>query len=206
MTRCLSCRANIPNLSTISAIRALAQFGTSAVRAHELSSFGATFKYMQDKFVDFSFSEFHPGAGLGEFVDGIRNEDVTRLSFKDGSLDLITSNGVMEHVPEDILGFRECARVLKPGGALIFTVPLYDTEQTEKLAELDEAGAIRWLGTPEYHDSRLGGPLSAPAFWRHSRNDICERVRDSGFSSVTLRPVMLASIQGHPDYAVIALK
>jgi SAM-dependent methyltransferase len=161
---------------------------------------------MQNTFDDFSFSEFFPDAVPGECVDGVRNEDVTNLSFEDNHLDLITSNGVMEHVPEDILGFKECARVLKPNGFLIFTVPLYDTEHTIKLAELDEAGQIKWLGTPEYHDSRLGGPLSAPAFWRHSQNDICDRVRKCGFSSVSLHPVMLTAIQGRPDYAVVAVK
>jgi SAM-dependent methyltransferase len=206
LTRCLSCRANIPNLATTAAIRSLKPLDDRSLKAHELSSFGATFKFMQARYAGFTFSEFFPHVAGGDYVDGVRNEDVTKLSFPDNHLSLITSNGVMEHVPQDEIGYAECARVLKPGGFLIFTVPLYDTEHSVKLAELDAAGEIRWLGTPEYHDSRLGGPLSAPAFWRHSRNDICERVRKCGFSDVYLYPVMLTPVQGHPDYAIVAVK
>src|SRR6185436_15955201 len=118
--------------------------------------------------------------------DGIRNEDVQQLTFADESFDVVTSNQVFEHVPDDRRGYAECLRVLKPGGALIFTVPLYDTPHSETIARLAPDGRIEWLGTPEFHDSRLGGPKSAPAFHRHSLHDIADRVRGTGFARVTV--------------------
>ena len=47
----------------------------------------------------------------------------TRLPFEDASFDLITMLAVLEHLdhPEAIL--RECARILRPGGGLLLTVP-----------------------------------------------------------------------------------
>jgi ubiquinone/menaquinone biosynthesis C-methylase UbiE len=71
-------------------------------------------------------------------VDLIVNQDVQKLTYENDSFDVITSNQVFEHVPNDIQGFSECFRVLrKGGGALIFTVPLYDTPSTIRKAMLN---------------------------------------------------------------------
>ena len=45
------------------------------------------------------------------------------LTFPDESFDLVISQDVMEHVPDPSRAFAEIARVLKPGGSHIFTVP-----------------------------------------------------------------------------------
>jgi SAM-dependent methyltransferase len=200
LTRCLGCKANVVTLSTVSVLRRL---GVSRMRAHEFSSFGATFQFLKKHCTNFTFSEYFPGKP--PVVNGIRNEDITNLTFPSNSFDLLTSNGVMEHVPEDIQGYRECHRILKPGGTLVFTVPLYDTPKSVKLASVNEDGIV-WHGTPEYHDSRLGGPFSAPTFWRHSWRDMCSRVRQIGFRSVELVDVILSPSQGEPSKVVKAVK
>jgi SAM-dependent methyltransferase len=175
----------------------------SRMRAHEFSSFGATFEFLKRHCTDFTYSEYFPGKSA--MVNGIRNEDVTNQTFASNSLDLLTSNGVMEHVPEDVQGYLECHRVLKPGGMLIFTVPLYDTPESIKLASLN-GKEIVWHGTPEYHDSRLGGPFTAPTFWRHSLRDMCGRVRQVGFRSVELVDVTLSKSHGEPSKVIKAVK
>lgn len=52
----------------------------------------------------------------GSTVCGVRHEDVSSLSFKDDSLDIIVSNDVFEHVPVPKDAFRESNRVLRTGG------------------------------------------------------------------------------------------
>jgi SAM-dependent methyltransferase len=194
------------NLSPVTVIER--HFGKvfSRKRAFEMSTYGATHDFLSKNFLHPTFSEYFPGKPLGVFVDGVRNEDATNLTFADESFDLVTSNQVFEHVEEDIHAYRECYRVLAPGGALIFTVPLYDTAVTEQLARSTESGELEWLQTPEYHDSRSGGPMSAPVFWRHSKHDIVGRVRRGGFQSVMIEEVRFVEGQEVAQPVVYARK
>ncbi len=54
---------------------------------------------------------------------GLRNEDLTRLTFPNESFDAILSFEVLEHIPDYCAAFRECARTLKPHGKMLFSVP-----------------------------------------------------------------------------------
>jgi SAM-dependent methyltransferase len=67
------------------------------------------------------FAPDQPSGSIGP--GGARREDITALSFPDASLDLIVSSDVLEHVPDLKAAFAEMARVLRPGGAHLFTVP-----------------------------------------------------------------------------------
>lgn len=203
MTRCLSCLANGTNLSLIPLIKRHSQ--SHVLRdVWEMSTFGATLSYLK-KHSDHVFeSEFFEGKQSGEIIDGILNQDVQQTSFADSSLDLITSNQVFEHVPDDIRGYAECFRILRPNGALLFTVPLYDLPATEKLAEIMN-GEITYFSEPEYHDSRSTGPETILTFWHHSKNDIAARVSSVGFH-VTVENVFVVASQSVPTQVIYAVK
>ncbi len=47
------------------------------------------------------------------------------LPFPDAEFDLIALLDTVEHIPDELGVFAECARVLKPGGVLLVTVPAY---------------------------------------------------------------------------------
>jgi SAM-dependent methyltransferase len=51
--------------------------------------------------------------------------DLALLPFPDGSFDGVTALDVLEHVPDDARALREIARVLRPGGVLVASVPAY---------------------------------------------------------------------------------
>ncbi len=55
----------------------------------------------------------------GSFVVG----DVRDLPFPDASFDFVYAGGVVEHFRESAVAVREMARVLRPGGRLLLTVP-----------------------------------------------------------------------------------
>lgn len=206
LTRCVSCRATVTGLSVVAALRSIHGEAVARLRAYELSSYGAAFAFLRAHAAELSFSEYFPGEAPGAAVDGIRNEDAQALTFPAERFDLVTSNQVFEHVPDDLRAFSECCRVLRPGGSLLFAVPLYDYPATRRLAALNADGTIAWLGEREFHDSRLGGPDSAPTFWRHSRHDIAARVAEGGFSKVEILDIVVTPLQGEPSPVVHAVK
>ena len=71
-----------------------------------------------------SCSEYDPGSSDGPPADGIRSEDLTRLTYGDESFDLVLTSESLEHVPVFELALREIHRVLVPGGRHIFTIPV----------------------------------------------------------------------------------
>jgi len=92
----------------------------------------------------------------GYIINGIRHENIEQLSFKNAEFDLIVSNDVFEHVPNPMVAFRNCARVLTPGGSLLATFPFHhDRQSTRKRAELKQ-GVLENILPPEYH----GNPIS----------------------------------------------
>lgn len=204
LTRCLKCKCNVTNLSLIPIIIEHCK-GNFKKYAYELSSYGCTLDFLRRHFEKIEFSEYFPNEELGEMVGGIKNQDVQNLAYKSDSFDIVTSNQVFEHVPDDIKGFTECFRVLRIDGALIFTVPWYDIPMTIRKANLVN-NEIVFDGEPEYHDSRLDGANSSPVFFHHSKNDICERLRSVGFSNVALKEVKIARHQGTSQLVLYATK
>jgi len=55
--------------------------------------------------------------------DVVCNLEKGRLPFEDESFDLIIANHVLEHVKNWWAVFEECARIVRPGGAIIIYVP-----------------------------------------------------------------------------------
>ncbi|MCK7508782.1 MAG: methyltransferase domain-containing protein [Desulfobacterales bacterium] len=113
--------------------------------------------------------------------DGIRNEDLTALTFGDGAFDCIMTYDVFEHVPDYQQAFRECCRVLKPGGVLMFTAPFDSNNQHTLIrARHNPDGTLVHLLPPEYHGdplNRMRGCLCYQVFgW-----DSVEALKQAGF-------------------------
>ncbi len=73
------------------------------------------------------FESVCPGRFLATDLRDLPNVDfassATDLPLSDGSVDIVLSLELLEHVPEPAAVLREIARVLKPGGTAIFSVP-----------------------------------------------------------------------------------
>jgi SAM-dependent methyltransferase len=73
---------------------------------------------------NYESTSYWPDVEPGEHRDGVRCEDLMALSFPDEALDLVLTSDVFEHVRRPYAGFAEVHRVLRPGGAHIFSIPV----------------------------------------------------------------------------------
>jgi SAM-dependent methyltransferase len=123
-----------------------------ALKGPFVNAFKALPRYVRSYY----WPERAPGA-----VDahGVRNEDITALSFADNSFDLVITSDVMEHVYDYKSAFAEIFRVLKPGGVHVFSIP-----NAWPLPDVSEArvsivdGVEHHIKEARYHTSGDGTP------------------------------------------------
>jgi hypothetical protein len=181
--RCMRCAASAMTLSLMCVLKELRP-GLGGEAVYELSSRGPLFEFLRREVPRLTFSEFFDDLEPGAWRGGLQCQDVQRLTFDDGSFDVVTSTGVFEHVADDARGFCEVRRVLRPGGIFVFAVPLSDAEHTVERARMRD-GDIEYLLPPEYHGDRIRGRGRVLAYRNYGR-DITERVRRSGFRSADI--------------------
>ena len=58
-------------------------------------------------------------------VDVVHNLDQYPWPFEANSVDVIFAHSVIEHIDDIVALFEECARILKPGGRVVLTVPYF---------------------------------------------------------------------------------
>ncbi|MGD9020856.1 MAG: class I SAM-dependent methyltransferase [Lysobacterales bacterium] len=107
---------------------------------------------------EYSSSHYFDQVQLGQTdpQSGLRCESLESLTYPDGSFDLFITQDVMEHVFDPARAFREICRVLKPGGAHVFTVPIVNrNSKTQVRASRDESGEIIFHGSAEYHGNDI---------------------------------------------------
>lgn len=154
----------------------------SAVYVTEQST--PLFRWLQSIHPTLEGSEYLGDAcAFGEMKDGLRNEDLTALTYADSSFDAILSFDVLEHVTDDLAAFRECFRCLRPGGTLFFTAPFAYT-RAEKVvrARMLPDGSIDHLLPPEYHGNPVD-PDGALCF-RYFGWDVVSDLKSVGFDAV----------------------
>lgn len=148
------------------------------------------YRWMRERRADLIGSEFlgsecTPGEIRLWNQQKLRHEDVTRLSMADASLGAVLTFDVMEHVPGYEAALTEFARVLKPGGLLLFTAPFhFQGAETIVRAQLKPDGSIEHLLPPVYH----GDPLSENGVlcFQEFGWDLLPRLREAGFRHVEL--------------------
>ncbi len=107
---------------------------------------------------NYTQSYFWPELDLGEITpEGVRNEDLTNLTFEDDSFDLIISSDVMEHLYDIRAAFAETLRVLKPGGIHMFSIPndYPFPDITEPRVAMEDGKEI-FIKPERYHNSGDG--------------------------------------------------
>ncbi|MQP64231.1 methyltransferase domain-containing protein [Niveispirillum sp. SYP-B3756] len=104
--------------------------------------------------------------------------DIHKMPYADGSFDIVLHSDTLEHVENPVHGLKECRRVLSPGGALCYTVPIVVGRMSRNRAGLSGS----------YHG---GSGVGANDLLVHTEYgaDAWTQVIEAGFSQVTLTAV-----------------
>lgn len=156
-------------------------------RAYIAEQTTVSFKIIEKLFGSVTGSEYlgpdyRPGEIAKDFKGHahVRHEDLSQLSFPDGIFDVVLSQDVFEHIPNFKKTFSESARVLKQGGALVFTVPFFhDQPETCIRATVDVQGNVQHILPPEFH----GNPVSneGSLCFQNFGWDLLDALRSAGF-------------------------
>ncbi len=111
--------------------------------------------------------------------NGIRNESLCELTFSDNSFDSIVSLDVLEHIPDYQQAMKECLRVLRHGGKMMWSVPFVPAARENLVRAIIKNGEIIHIQPPEYH----GDPLSSDGVlcFQHFGWEMLEQMRAAGF-------------------------
>lgn len=125
------------------------------VRIYEPGSIGP-FRALFASLPRYTTSYYDPHLQAGTSADE-RHQDLTDLTYPDACMDLVLTSDVFEHVRHPARAFAEVHRVLVPGGAHIFTVPIEHPMPRGTTPRVDVSGAedVHIL-PPAYHGSPHG--------------------------------------------------
>jgi SAM-dependent methyltransferase len=124
----------------------------SDLRIHESSPCGPASEMIRQQCKGYLGSQYFPDVASGYYLNGVRCENLEKMSFIDREFDLVITQDVFEHVLRPDRAFSEICRTLKPGGAHLFTVPLYQGRKTVTRAIAATEG-VKFLQEPVYHSN-----------------------------------------------------
>lgn len=118
---CNSCGANLRSIALANALRAF--LGTNALLQEIATSpLGKTVSILE---INEAGSLSPILKNFGQYVFGAYPEvDMHAIPYENTIFDVVIHSDTLEHVANPIHALTECRRVLKPGGALCFTVPV----------------------------------------------------------------------------------
>jgi SAM-dependent methyltransferase len=125
----------------------------------------ALYKLITEDYQPASCVTADPTPGVAEL-----QEDMTALSLKNNSLDIIIANHVLEHIAEDKAAMAESYRVLRDGGQFWVTVPII--ESWERTYETPT------VTTPEERERHYGRYDHVRVYGR----DLVTRLEAAGFT------------------------
>jgi SAM-dependent methyltransferase len=130
------------------------------------------------------FGEGHaPGERVALNGRQIPHRSITALGIGDAELDLLVHNDVLEHVADTRGALAECRRVLRPGGACVFTMPFFPLRATTLVRGRHRPdGVLEHLEPPEYHGDGIR-PEGIYTYYHFGR-DLLGLVEEAGFRRV----------------------
>jgi len=148
------------------------------LKVYEAQSDGAVNRLL-GRLPGYISSEFFADVPPGSISkSGVLCQDLQKLTFKDGSFDLVISQDVLEHVRVPELAWREIYRVLTPSGFHIFTIPFHRDKKTVRRVGLD-GDKDTFILPKIFHGDGVRDGLVYTDFG----NDLIDHLKGLGFST-----------------------
>jgi len=80
--------------------------------------------FLSNAYKNVQSSQYKTGIHSGTWLDGVRYEDITGLTFPDETFDCVVCMEILEHLPDYNAALAEIFRITKSGGMAIFSFPL----------------------------------------------------------------------------------
>jgi SAM-dependent methyltransferase len=141
---------------------------------------------LRGRYPKFLGSEYSDREEIRRELFPIPIKDLTALDLPSGAFDFVTSNEVLEHVPDLDAALREMCRILKPGGQHIGTCPFIFNSETSDLRTVLRDGKLVHLKPAEMHGDPVN-PTGGSLVFETPAWDILDRAKAAGFSSAYMR-------------------
>lgn len=113
--------------------------------------------FLAKKVNDYTPSHYYPNFLLNTVVQGALNLNMEQITAPDESYDLIVHEDILEHLFDPCAALRECIRVCKFGGHILFTVPIDNTRaKTVQRSSRNEDGSITHHYEQVFHGNPVG--------------------------------------------------
>lgn len=126
-----------------------------------------------------------PGLKFSEYESDnpyVPHEDLLNLSYANDEFDLVLHSDTLEHVPDLGRALDEIHRVLRPGGAMICSVPLVrDGRRTSTRAAVKQNGELEHFFPPIFHGGSYQKTCQYLVFYDFG-DDLFEFVQARGFT------------------------
>jgi ubiquinone/menaquinone biosynthesis C-methylase UbiE len=114
----------------------------------------------------------------GHVLAAYPDVDIHCLPYGDASFDLVVHSDTLEHVDNPVHALAECHRVLKPGGALCFTIPIIVARMSRNRA-----------GLAKSHHGNPAAPSDDFAVRTEFGADAWTYLMEAGFSTISIHAV-----------------
>ena len=158
---------------------------------------GDLFKYeLKGRVAEMIGVDLDPRVETNSQLDRGIQADLTDIPLEDESIDVVFSRYVLEHVAEPGRFLGEMARVLKPGGSIIFLTP-NKWHYVSLASRLTPHAFHNWYNRQR---GRQDDDTFPTAYLLNSRSDVKRHFRTAGFQCETL--VMLECC---PNYLILSM-
>jgi SAM-dependent methyltransferase len=172
-TTCNKCASNLRSIALANAIRAHFQTKSMLQEIVEREAFTSVLEINEAGSLSPILRRFS-GYVLAEYPE----VDIHCLPYGDVSFDLVVHSDTLEHVDNPVHALAECRRVLKPGGALCFTIPIIVARMSRNRAGLTTS-----------HHGNPAAPSDDFAVRTEFGADAWTYLMEAGFSTVSIHAV-----------------